>query len=189
MREILQEKLSEDQQTALKERERAKTLFHEVVRLGEQQERNNEMLQNVNLALETKYQALEAKFLVADRTLAMLGQKGEIGLNNLSEWNDKMEKKTQALESNLFALTREQIKDKESIAKLESINSRLSEDLSQLLNNLNTDYNQKLEAKVTELVNRIVMEHEERIKNHVRKESFDKILGRFQDPNWAQRAT
>jgi len=35
MREIIQDKLSSDQSEALKEREKAKTLFHEVVRLGE----------------------------------------------------------------------------------------------------------------------------------------------------------
>jgi hypothetical protein len=105
MREILQEKLTEDQATALKERERAKTLFHEVVRLGEQQERSNEMIQNLNLTLETKLQALEAKYLVAERALSTITQKGEVGLNNLTEWNDKMEKKVLSLESNLYALT------------------------------------------------------------------------------------
>ncbi len=105
MREIIQEKLTEDQASALKERERSKTLFHEVVRLGEQHERNAEMIQNLNLALETKLQAIESKYIVAERALSSLTQKGEVGLNNLNDWNDKVEKKVLALESNLYALT------------------------------------------------------------------------------------
>lgn len=105
MREIIQEKLSEDQASSLKERERAKTLFHEVVRLGEQQERASEMIQNVNLSWETKIQAMEAKFVATERTLAALTQRGEVGLNNLNEWNEKVERKVQSLEANLYTLT------------------------------------------------------------------------------------
>ncbi len=35
------------------------------------------------------------------------------------------------------------MKDKETITKLEAINAKLGEDLAQLLNNLNTDYQKK----------------------------------------------
>jgi len=166
MRSILQEKLTEDQGFAIKEKERSKTLFHEVVRLGEQQERSSEVIQNLNMALESKLQSLETKYQVTERALLALTERGQAGLSNLGEWNDQFDKKIQALESNIYSLTREQVKDKETITKLEAINSKLSQDLAQLLNNLNNDYNQKLDIRVTELVNRIVMEHEERVKNH-----------------------
>jgi len=166
MRSILQEKLTEDQGFAIKEKERSKTLFHEVVRLGEQQERSAEVLQNLNLALEAKVQAMETKFQVNERALMALTERGQAGLTNLGSWNEQFEKKFQSLESNIYSLTREQVKDKEVISKLEAINAKLSDDLAQLLNNLNNDYQQKLDIRVTELVNRIVMEHEERVKNH-----------------------
>jgi len=166
MRSILQEKLTEDQGFAIKEKERSKTLFHEVVRLGEQQERSSEMIAGLNMALESKLQSLETKYQVTERALLALTERGQAGLSNLGEWNEQFDKKVQSLENNIYSLTREQIKDKETITKLEAINTKLGQDLAQLLHNLNNDYQSKLDIRVTELVNRIVMEHEERIKNH-----------------------
>ena len=105
MRSILQEKLTEDQGFAIKEKERSKTLFHEVVRLGEQQERSSEVIQNLNMALESKLQSLETKYQVTERALLALTERGQAGLSNLGEWNDQFDKKIQALESNIYSLT------------------------------------------------------------------------------------
>ena len=105
MRSILQEKLTEDQGFAIKEKERSKTLFHEVVRLGEQQERNAEMYQNLNLALEAKLQAIETKYQVNERAIMALTERGQAGLTNLGSWNEQFEKKIQSLESNIYSLT------------------------------------------------------------------------------------
>jgi len=105
MRSMLQEKMTEGQSAQIKEKERSKTLFHEVVRLGEQQEKYADMLQNVNLQLESRIQAFEAKFNVNERALASISEKGVSGLNNLNEWNERVEKRVQGMESNLYALT------------------------------------------------------------------------------------
>lgn len=105
MRSMLQEKMTEGQSAAIKEKERSKTLFHEVVRLGEQQEKYAEQIQTLNMALESRIQSFEAKFSVNDRALASLSEKGVSGLNNLNEWNDRVEKRVQGMESNLYALT------------------------------------------------------------------------------------
>ena len=105
MRSILQEKLTEDQGFAIKEKERSKTLFHEVVRLGEQQERSAEVLQNLNLSLEAKIQAMETKYQVNERALLALTERGQAGLTNLGSWNEQFEKKMQSLESNIYSLT------------------------------------------------------------------------------------
>ena len=104
MRGVLHEKHTEDHTFAIKEKERSKTLFHEVVRLGEQQEKSAEQLQNLNLALETRLQAVESKFQVGERALSTVNQRGESGLSNLTEWNNQIEKKYQGLESNLYTL-------------------------------------------------------------------------------------
>ncbi len=105
MRSILQEKLTEDQGFAIKEKERSKTLFHEVVRLGEQQERSAEMYQNLNLALEAKIQAMETKYQVNERAIMALTERGQAGLTNLGSWNEQFEKKITSLESNIYSLT------------------------------------------------------------------------------------
>lgn len=59
MRELLQTKVTSEQSELVKEREKSKALFFEVVRLGEQSERQNEIINNVNLGLETRLQSLE----------------------------------------------------------------------------------------------------------------------------------
>lgn len=104
MREIIQEKLTEDQTAAIKEREKTKALFNEVVRLGEQQERAAELYQANNLNLETRLQAMEAKYQAAERALSSLSQKGETGLLQLNDWNDKIDKKLSTLEATFYQL-------------------------------------------------------------------------------------
>ena len=90
---MLQDKLTSEQTEVVKEREKSKALFFEVVRLGEQQERHNELLQNVNLGLESRIQQLESQLNVGTRAIQGLNQRGETGLGFLNEWNDKLEKR------------------------------------------------------------------------------------------------
>ncbi len=45
-------------------------------------------------------------------------------------------------------------------------NDRMGEDLQLLLRNMQTDFQSKLENRVQETVNRLMMEHEERIRSH-----------------------
>ena len=116
MREIIQKKLTEDQNAAIKEREKTKALFNEVVRLGETQERQSDLLQNNNLGLETRLQAVEAKFQASERALSSLAQKGETGLTHLNDWNDKVDKKITNLEATLYHVGVTRIRCTESLA-------------------------------------------------------------------------
>lgn len=45
-------------------------------------------------------------------------------------------------------------------------NDRVGEDLQLLLRNMQADFQNKLENRVQETVNRLMMEHEERIRSH-----------------------
>lgn len=45
-------------------------------------------------------------------------------------------------------------------------NDRMGEDLQLLLRNMQADFQSKLENRVQETVNRLMMEHEERIRSH-----------------------
>lgn len=63
-------------------------------------------------------------------------------------------------ESNLLLLGKEQVKDKEAISKLMAQNDRIGEDLQLLLRNMQADFQSKLENRVQETVNRLMMEHE-----------------------------
>ena len=62
-------------------------------------------------------------------------------------------------------IKKEQVKDKEAIAKLLAQNDRLGEDLQLLLRNMQADFQSKLENRVQETVNRLMVEHEERLRS------------------------
>ena len=58
------------------------------------------------------------------------------------------------------------MKERDEFNRLESHNQRITEDIRTLLFSLQNDYSTKLESKVSELVTRIIMEHEDRMRTH-----------------------
>lgn len=104
MRGIIQEKLTEDQNAAIKEREKTKALFNEVVRLGEQQEKTSELLSSNSVGLETRVHSLEAKLQASERAFNSLAQRGETGISQLNDWNEKVDKKLGTLEATFYQL-------------------------------------------------------------------------------------
>lgn len=104
MRSLIQDKITEDQQLYLKEREKSKALFNEMVRLGEIQEKMSKQLHSGNLDLESRLQSVESKFVINEQNMNQVVQKGETGLNYVSEWNEKLDKRVMQIESNLIGL-------------------------------------------------------------------------------------
>ena len=86
----------------------------------------------------------------------------------------------QTLEANLYSLSKQQQTDKDIIARVEKANAQITNDLKTLLEQLSSDYEQRLDNKVSEMVNRVILEHEERVKsqdelkNHV--DFRDKVI-------------
>ena len=162
MKGQIQEKISEDQQVFIKEREKTKALFSEVVRIGEAQDKNSDHIHSLNLALENRLQQLEGKFVQNEKNTNSSLHKGELGYKNLNDFTEKTDRRTQQLEANLIGLGKEQMKDKDAISRIEALNSKMTDDLKGLLTNMQSEFQQKLENKNIELVNRIVNEHVER---------------------------
>lgn len=50
------------------------------------------------------------------------------------------------------------------MAKLSAQNERIGEDLQALLRNMQGDFQNRLDNRITETVNRLMFEHEERVK-------------------------
>jgi len=70
--------------------------------------------------------------------------------------------------------------DKDTISRVEKANTQITEDLKMLLESLSSDYETRLDKKVNDMVNKILIEHEERVKsqdelkNHV--DFRDKVI-------------
>lgn len=85
------------------------------------------------------------------------------------------------LESNLLTLGKEQLKDRDQLRRVDISSAKLQEDIKVMLQNLHSDYQSRLEAKGTEMVNRIIMEHEQRVK--VQEETRQSIEVQFKMNN------
>ena len=162
MRVLLQDKISEDQQVFMKEREKSKAFFNELVRVGELQEKQAKEIYGLGSELDSRLRGLESKFVVSEQAMGQLAAKGETGITYISEWNGKLDGRVQQLETNLIGLGREQVKDKDSISRLEALNQKMGDDLKQLLSAMQSDFSSRLDSRVSEVLNRIIIEHEER---------------------------
>ena len=164
MRGVMQDRLNEESSSLAKEREKSKALFEEIVRLGEVMEKSEEKISALELAIEGRVGGLESGKMMVEKRLEEVQGKGEGAMGQVVSWNQKLESRVQQLEATLFVLGREQVRDKENITKVDVTNQKMAEQIRDLLVNLQGDYSSKLEVKMTEVVNRIVMEHEERVK-------------------------
>ena len=80
----------------------------------------------------------------------------------LNEMYDKVEGRLMGLEQNLSLVTLEHNKDKENMGRLEVNNLKNNEEFRGMVGNLQNDFQYKLEVKITDLVNRLLHEQEER---------------------------
>lgn len=142
-----------------KEKEKSTVLFMEMVRLGDTVEKMSEYMNSMARNYESKYQDLENKLSNSEKNLMFMSQKTSSGSEVLNELGDKLMSRLATSESNLLLLGKEQVKDKEAISKLMAQNDRIGEDLQLLLRNMQADFQSKLENRVQETVNRLMMEH------------------------------
>jgi len=71
---------------------------------------------------------------------------------------DKMEARVLQLDQNLVHLKNEQNREIENINQLEFMNLKNNEDFKNVVGVVQTDFNNKLEVKMTDLVNRLLLE-------------------------------
>eukprot|EP00357_Protocruzia_adherens_P000537 CAMPEP_0114981866 /NCGR_PEP_ID=MMETSP0216-20121206/5778_1 /TAXON_ID=223996 /ORGANISM="Protocruzia adherens, Strain Boccale" /LENGTH=1008 /DNA_ID=CAMNT_0002343577 /DNA_START=148 /DNA_END=3174 /DNA_ORIENTATION=- len=165
MRLLLQEKASEDHSSNVKQKEKANVLFGEVVRLGEQHEKSAEFLQSLSVTVESRLQTLESRLSGSERTLFQVDKKGESGVNLVSDLAERMDKRIQVLETTLQAVANDQRKDETLMQEIDTLHAKNHTDVKSTLGQFQSDLNHKIEFRVQEIVNRIVAEQEERIKN------------------------
>jgi len=104
IRSLIQEKITVESREAIKNKEKAQALFGEVVRLGEQQERNSDVLQKIGSVFEQRIQTLESRLMQGEQVYTQLNQRTDSGVNILADMADKVERRMQMLEGALSAL-------------------------------------------------------------------------------------
>lgn len=104
IRALIQDKISSESREAVKNKEKAQALFGEVVRLGEQQERNADVLQKIGSVFEQRIQTLESRLMQGEQVYTQLNQRTDSGVGILADMADKVERRMQMLEGALAAL-------------------------------------------------------------------------------------
>lgn len=101
MRSFLQGKLSDDHLSSIKLKEKSTVLFNEIVRLGEDSEKQVEFLQGLNQNFENRIQTLEARLASAEQTTMVSEKRGDISQNMLNDVIEKLEGKLLNIEQNV----------------------------------------------------------------------------------------
>ena len=85
-------------------------------------------------------------------------RKGDAASMFLNEVFERLEGKLMGLEQNVQLMNMEQKKEQEQMGRLEVLNFKNNDEFRGMLNNLQNDYQTKLEVKITDLVNRLLHE-------------------------------
>lgn len=165
LRVMVQEVQNDEQADKSKNNEKSAAMFQEVVRIGVEQEKMIENLQNLNSNLESQLTTLEGKINILQSNSGNLEQKGDMSNNMMGELAEKIEKRLHNVEDVIQILNSEQKMEKDKLSNVEVSSLRNNEGFRDLLSNMQKDYGTKLEARMTELVSRLLTEQDERLKN------------------------
>ena len=166
----LQDKIEIDKQNEIREKEKGKALFNELIRLNEQQEKISANLISGKSNNESRLQLIERKLLVFEKITADVN----IISNSLKQDNALMFDK---IFNRLINIEKETTNNtKNSVNSIENI-KRIEEDLNKTIiitketnSKLNFDINSKVDNRFNELNKLLNFERQERIR------SFEKFI-------------
>jgi hypothetical protein len=93
MRTFLQDKLNEDHINGIKHKEKSTVLFNEVVRLGQEYEKQIEYLQSLNTNYESRLQVLEGRLASTESSTLANEKRGDLSQNIVNDMLEKLESK------------------------------------------------------------------------------------------------
>ncbi|CAG9316800.1 unnamed protein product [Blepharisma stoltei] len=166
MRNLIQDTLTEMTKEQLKNKEKAQVLFSEVVRLGEMNEKTSGFLQNLSLTVENRLSQLESRLSLGERSVVSLDSKSDQGVSLLMDLAGKVENRVQGIETAILALGSEQQYDHKLIDNVNVNSQKLQDDLKNFLKQLQIDIQQRLEIRSSEMLNKLMLEQEERLRHH-----------------------
>lgn len=115
-------------------------------------------------AYESKLAQLEQRIFGTEQTSMIADRKGENNSQILGEMLEKLESRVLHLDQIVINLKNDLGREKENVNQLEFMNLRNNEDFRNMLGSLQNDFGGKLEIKITDLVNRILLEQEDRMR-------------------------
>lgn len=101
MRELIADKLGEDQLVNVKNKEKNVALFNEVVRIGQELDRQSGQLQSLILSVEGKFQAVDTRLSKSEQDASNAERTGNTLNGMLASVTEKTETRLNQLEGNV----------------------------------------------------------------------------------------
>jgi len=143
MREIIAEKLGEDQITHAKNKEKNIALFNEVVRIGQDLEKFSSQLQQVSMTMDVKLQTFETKIIKNEQDLSDVEHLRNMFSGNLAGVAEKTETRLNQLENSISLLISDNKITKESMRRVETVSVKGLDDLKSLYFEVQKDFMSK----------------------------------------------
>ena len=119
-------------------------------------------LQGLNSQLEQRIAILEQRLGSTEQNTQLVNRKGDAAQLILNELHERLEGKLANLEQGFQLMNLEHNREKENVGRIEVANIKNSEEFRGMVGNLQNEFQYKLEVKITDLVNRLLHEQEER---------------------------
>lgn len=85
-------------------------------------------------------------------------KRGDITQNIVNEVIEKIEGKLMGVEQTVGFMKNEQKKERENLSRLEITSLRYNEDFKNVISSVQNEFQGRLEVKITDLVNRLLLE-------------------------------
>lgn len=92
----------------------------------------------------------------------MINRKGDAASMFLNEVFERVESKVMSLEQAMQLVNAEQRRDKENMGRMEMTSLKNNDEFRSVINGVSNDMQYKLEIKMTDLVNRLLSEQDQR---------------------------
>ena len=139
IRQFMHDKVGEDQLNHVRHHEKSTALFNEVVRLGQENEKNQDSFNNFMAQIENKMQIVESRQNKGEQDMMHVEGVGASGSTMAIQLADKMERKILELENVLDQVTGEVRMQKEYVGRVEGFGNKLNEDVKLIVKQIEND--------------------------------------------------
>jgi hypothetical protein len=107
---------------------------------------------------------METRVMSNEQSNVLFDKKGESNTSILADMMEKLEQRVLTLDQQVVFLKNDQTQEKENVGRLEMHGLKNNEEFKSAVTTLQTDFGSKLEIKMTDLINRLMLEQEERMR-------------------------
>ena len=129
-----------------------------MVRLGKDSEAQQQRLLSVQQGYEDRIVQLESRLMQSEQYLTQNDRKGEANQGVFTDLIDKLGSRVRQIEQLQDNLKQEVGRGKDDFGRMELMNLRNNEEFKGVVGSLQTEFGQKLEVRMTELVNKMMQE-------------------------------